>query len=141
MFNASVYLVDRHVEAGDGDRTAVTGPAGALTYVELLERVRRIASGLRDLGVRTMRLLTNNPAKRAALEGYGLAVLERVPLPSRPQPENLRYLRTKRDRMGHLLDGLDLVGPGPAEQGLTRPETAGVERVPAQAPVPETAEV
>ena len=52
MFNASVYLVDRHVEAGDGDRTAVTGPAGALTYVELLERVRRIASGLRDLGVR-----------------------------------------------------------------------------------------
>lgn len=96
---------------------------------------------LYDLGVRTMRLLTNNPAKRAALEGYGLAVLERVPLPSRPQPENLRYLRTKRDRMGHLLDGLDLVGPGPAEQGLTRPETAGVERVPAQAPVPETAEV
>jgi 3,4-dihydroxy 2-butanone 4-phosphate synthase/GTP cyclohydrolase II len=62
-----------------------------------------------DLGVRSMRLLTNNPAKRAGLEGYGLRVLGRVPLPSRPHPENVRYLRTKRDRMGHLLDGLDLV--------------------------------
>jgi 3,4-dihydroxy 2-butanone 4-phosphate synthase/GTP cyclohydrolase II len=95
---------------------------------------------LYDLGVRTMRLLTNNPAKRAALEGYGLAVLERAPLPSRPHPENLRYLRTKRDRMGHLLDGLDLVGPGPAGPGPTRSETARVELVPVQAPVLETAE-
>ncbi|TMM37259.1 MAG: bifunctional 3,4-dihydroxy-2-butanone-4-phosphate synthase/GTP cyclohydrolase II [Actinobacteria bacterium] len=63
---------------------------------------------LYDLGVRTMRLLTNNPAKRAGLEGYGLRVVGRVPLPSRPHPENVRYLRTKRDRMGHLLDGLEL---------------------------------
>jgi 3,4-dihydroxy 2-butanone 4-phosphate synthase/GTP cyclohydrolase II len=62
---------------------------------------------LYDLGVRTMRLLTNNPAKRAGLEGYGLQVVGRVPLPSRPHPENVRYLRTKRDRMGHLLDELD----------------------------------
>jgi 3,4-dihydroxy 2-butanone 4-phosphate synthase/GTP cyclohydrolase II len=60
-----------------------------------------------DLGVRTMRLLTNNPAKRAGLEGYGLAVVGREALPSRPHPENVRYLRTKRDRMGHLLDELD----------------------------------
>ncbi|GIH17313.1 bifunctional 3,4-dihydroxy-2-butanone-4-phosphate synthase/GTP cyclohydrolase II [Rugosimonospora africana] len=62
---------------------------------------------LYDLGVRTMRLLTNNPAKRAGLEGYGLKVLGRIPLPIRPQPENVRYLRTKRDRMGHLLEQLD----------------------------------
>jgi len=62
---------------------------------------------LYDLGVRTMRLLTNNPAKRAALEGYGLRVLGREPLPVRPHPENVRYLRTKRDRMGHLLDELE----------------------------------
>ena len=62
---------------------------------------------LYDLGVRSMRLLTNNPAKRAGLEGYGLRVLGRVPLPVRPHPENVRYLRTKRDRMGHLLDQLD----------------------------------
>jgi 3,4-dihydroxy 2-butanone 4-phosphate synthase/GTP cyclohydrolase II len=60
-----------------------------------------------DLGVRSMRLLTNNPAKRAGLEGYGLSVTGRVPLPVRPHPENVRYLRTKRDRMGHILEELD----------------------------------
>ena len=57
-----------------------------------------------DLGVRTMRLLTNNPAKRAGLEGYGLTILGRVRLPVHATTENLRYLRTKRDRMGHDLD-------------------------------------
>jgi len=62
---------------------------------------------LYDLGVRTMRLLTNNPAKRAGLEGYGLAIVGREPLPVRPHPENLRYLQTKRDRMGHLLEDLE----------------------------------
>jgi 3,4-dihydroxy 2-butanone 4-phosphate synthase/GTP cyclohydrolase II len=62
---------------------------------------------LSDLGVMTMRLLTNNPAKRAGLEGYGLRITGRVGLPVRPHPENLRYLRTKRDRMGHLLGNLD----------------------------------
>ncbi len=62
---------------------------------------------LADLGIATMRLLTNNPAKRAGLEGYGLQIVGRVPMPVRPHPENVRYLRTKRDRMGHLLDGLD----------------------------------
>jgi 3,4-dihydroxy 2-butanone 4-phosphate synthase/GTP cyclohydrolase II len=75
---------------------------------------------LYDLGVRTMRLLTNNPAKRAGLEGYGLQVVGRVPLPSRPHPENVRYLRTKRDRMGHLLDALDEVpGLDPVAEGLS----------------------
>ena len=59
-----------------------------------------------DLGIRTMRLLTNNPAKRAGLEGYGLRILERVPLPVHPTRDNLRYLITKRDRMGHDLPGL-----------------------------------
>ncbi len=70
------------------------------------------AQVLYDLGVRTMRLLTNNPAKRAGLEGYGLEVVGRVPLASQPHPENVRYLRTKRDRMGHLLDELDDVAEG-----------------------------
>ncbi|HEX3778966.1 MAG TPA: bifunctional 3,4-dihydroxy-2-butanone-4-phosphate synthase/GTP cyclohydrolase II [Pseudonocardiaceae bacterium] len=60
-----------------------------------------------DLGVKSMRLLTNNPAKRVGLEGYGLRVVDRVPLPISPNPENLRYLRTKRDRMGHDLSNLD----------------------------------
>lgn len=60
-----------------------------------------------DLGVRSMRLLTNNPAKRVGLDGYGLAITERVAMPVRANQENLRYLRTKRDRMGHELEGLD----------------------------------
>ncbi|MEV6848646.1 bifunctional 3,4-dihydroxy-2-butanone-4-phosphate synthase/GTP cyclohydrolase II [Actinoplanes sp. NPDC051411] len=61
---------------------------------------------LYDLGVRSMRLLTNNPDKRAGLEGYGLTVLGREALPVRLHPENVRYLRTKRDRMGHLFEAL-----------------------------------
>ena len=60
-----------------------------------------------DLGITTMRLLTNNPAKFEGLDGYGLQIVERVPLQSLPNPENLRYLRTKQQRMGHLLEGLE----------------------------------
>lgn len=59
-----------------------------------------------DLGVRTMRLLTNNPAKRAGLEGHGLSISARVPIETEPTPENIGYLRTKREKMGHLLGGL-----------------------------------
>ena len=54
-----------------------------------------------------MRLLTNNPSKRAGLEGYGLSIVERVPLETEPTTHNLRYLQTKREKLGHLLDGLD----------------------------------
>ena len=61
---------------------------------------------LADLGVKSMRLMTNNPTKLAGLTGYGLHVVERVPMPVRPHPENIRYLRTKRDRMGHALPHL-----------------------------------
>jgi 3,4-dihydroxy 2-butanone 4-phosphate synthase/GTP cyclohydrolase II len=67
-----------------------------------------------DLGITTMRLMTNNPAKYGGLEGFGLRIVERVPLQSRPTPQNLRYLRTKRERMGHLLEL-------PAEQGPDAP--------------------
>jgi 3,4-dihydroxy 2-butanone 4-phosphate synthase/GTP cyclohydrolase II len=56
-----------------------------------------------NLGVRRMRLLTNNPAKRAGLDGYGLEIVERVPLEIRPNAKNLHYLRTKREKLGHLL--------------------------------------
>ncbi len=58
-----------------------------------------------DLGVTTMRLMTNNTAKYGGLDGYGLQIVERVPLEIVPNPENEAYLRTKRDRMGHLLGG------------------------------------
>jgi 3,4-dihydroxy 2-butanone 4-phosphate synthase/GTP cyclohydrolase II len=59
-----------------------------------------------DLGLSTLRLLSNNPAKRAGLEGYGLEIVERVALETTPTTENLRYLQTKRDRMDHDLPGL-----------------------------------
>jgi 3,4-dihydroxy 2-butanone 4-phosphate synthase/GTP cyclohydrolase II len=57
-----------------------------------------------DLGLKEIRLLTNNPDKRAGLEGYGLKVLERVPLVAPSNPYNVRYLETKRDKLGHMLD-------------------------------------
>lgn len=60
-----------------------------------------------DLGVRSMRLLTNNPEKRAGLSGFGLAITDRVPLEVPANPHNEFYLRTKRARMGHQLDTLD----------------------------------
>jgi 3,4-dihydroxy 2-butanone 4-phosphate synthase/GTP cyclohydrolase II len=61
------------------------------------------AQVLHDLGVRRMRLLTNNPRKLVALEGYGLEVVERVPLEIAPTAENVEYLRTKAEKMGHDL--------------------------------------
>ena len=60
-----------------------------------------------DLGITTMRYMTNNPAKYGGLAGFGLEIVERVPLETAPNPENLKYLRTKRERMGHQLEGLD----------------------------------
>jgi 3,4-dihydroxy 2-butanone 4-phosphate synthase / GTP cyclohydrolase II len=63
---------------------------------------------LDDLGVRSVRLLTNNPAKVNALAAHGFGVT-RVPLPPRTTPHNLRYLETKRDRLGHQLENVELV--------------------------------
>ena len=57
-----------------------------------------------DLGVSTMRLMTNNPSKYGGLEGYGLEIIERVPLHVEPNEENISYLRAKQEKMGHLLD-------------------------------------
>src|SRR4051794_11025589 len=83
---------------------------------------------LRDLGVATVRLLTNNPDKTSSLESYGVPVAERVALTPRPNDHNLAYLRTKRDRMGHDLP--DLLLPGlPAEGGgdVPSPEPTGAD--------------
>jgi 3,4-dihydroxy 2-butanone 4-phosphate synthase/GTP cyclohydrolase II len=64
-----------------------------------------------DLGLTTLRLLTNNPAKRAGLEGYGLQIVERLPLETTPTTENLHYLQTKKAKLGHQLANIvdDLV--------------------------------
>jgi len=58
---------------------------------------------LADLGLKTIRLLTNNPRKVVGLEGYGLKIVEQVPIRVKPNPHNERYLKTKRTKMGHLL--------------------------------------
>jgi 3,4-dihydroxy 2-butanone 4-phosphate synthase / GTP cyclohydrolase II len=71
---------------------------------------------LRDLGVRKLRLLTNNPRKIKGLEGYGLEIVERVPIMVAPNPRNAVYLATKQTKMGHLLGGApaaDAGGPTP----------------------------
>ena len=60
---------------------------------------------LADLGVRKIRLMTNNPRKIIGLEGYGLEVVERVPIEISPGKDNARYLSTKKEKLGHLLEG------------------------------------
>ena len=61
------------------------------------------ASILRELGVAKMRLMTNNPVKRIGLEAYGLEIVENVPIEIDPNPYNLSYMKTKKERMGHTL--------------------------------------
>jgi len=62
------------------------------------------AQMLLDLGIRKIRLLTNNPKKIVGLHGYGLEIVERVPIEVGVQKENLGYMRTKKQKMGHLLE-------------------------------------
>ena len=73
---------------------------------------------LADLELSTLRLLSNNPAKRAGLEGYGLQIVDRVPIETTPTTENLRYLQTKRDKLGHEFESL----VDPAATTTTAPE-------------------
>jgi len=58
---------------------------------------------LTDLGLKTIRLMTNNPRKVVGLEGYGLEIVEQVPIRVKPNPHNAGYLKTKREKLGHLL--------------------------------------
>jgi len=81
---------------------------------------------LKDLGVDSVRLMTNNPKKLADLEAYGIAIVERIPLETEPHPENVHYLWTKQQKLGHLLhlDPHDLLGAstsdGHAGNGTSR---------------------
>ena len=84
--------VEANVELGFPRTRATTGSA------------RRSSS---TSGVRAMRLLTNNPAKRAGLEGYGLSIVGARSARDAPTAENIGYLRTKREKLGHLLENLE----------------------------------
>jgi 3,4-dihydroxy 2-butanone 4-phosphate synthase/GTP cyclohydrolase II len=59
---------------------------------------------LRDLGIRKIRLMTNNPKKIVGLQGYGLEVVERISIECKPGKRNINYLKTKKKKMGHLLN-------------------------------------
>ncbi len=78
-----------------------------------------------DLGVREMRLMTNNPKKIAGLEGYGLRIVGRVPLPTEPTQYNKRYMETKRRKMGHLLGEAANGGAAAPANGAAPPARAG----------------
>ena len=67
---------------------------------------------LHDLGIRDIRLLTNNPRKVIGLDGYGLRIVERVPIQMQPGEFNRNYLKTKKEKLGHILESLDDYGPG-----------------------------
>ncbi|MBI3979010.1 MAG: bifunctional 3,4-dihydroxy-2-butanone-4-phosphate synthase/GTP cyclohydrolase II [Chloroflexi bacterium] len=84
------------------------------------------AQVLADLGVRRMRLLTNNPRKVVGLEGHGLDVVERLPLVTGHHPHNHRYLETKRRKLGHLLDETP-AEPRSVENGRSAPEEKALE--------------
>ena len=96
----------------------------ALGLPEDMRDYRVAAEMLLDLGVWRARLITNNPAKIEGLERYGIEVVERIPLRMSPNPSNVGYLRTKREKMGHILpqsvalqvpSGVDLILEGRAE--------------------------
>ena len=95
----------------------------ALGLPEDMRDYRAAAEMLLDLGVRRIRLLTNNPTKIDNLLRYGVEVVERVPLEISPNPSNLGYLRTKREKMGHLLPGIPnrVVEDKDATKAILRP--------------------
>jgi len=76
---------------------------------------------LADLGVKKMELLTNNPRKFHALDGYGLEIVKRVPIVVRPGALNINYLKTKKEKMGHLLDDME-TGPKEDTSGTSNGE-------------------
>ena len=87
----------------------------ALGFPDDIREYQLAADMLRALDVKSVRLMTNNPRKIVGLEGYGLDVTDRVPVEVEPDPENLKYLQCKKDKMGHMLDLIDNK-PGTADK-------------------------
>ena len=80
-----------------------------------------------DLGVTTMRIMTNNPAKRGGIEGFGLTIVEQVPIQTEVTADNVRYLEAKRERMGHLLEAVRPASVPPGAVPLDEDEDPAVE--------------
>jgi 3,4-dihydroxy 2-butanone 4-phosphate synthase/GTP cyclohydrolase II len=90
------------------ERGADTVDANTALGLPVDDRAYDVAAAiLIDLGAKRVLLLTNNPAKQRGLEAAGIDVIERVPLVAGANPQNARYLRTKRERLGHLFDAVD----------------------------------
>ncbi len=127
LVNKLRAYVEQDIGADTVDANRQLGlPVDARTYDD-------VAGILRSLGVASVRLLTNNPAKVDALRTLGIAVGEVVPLPTAPHARNLKYLRTKRARLGHL----DPVGDAPPPAAWPPPDVAdlmGAVRAPADRP-------
>ena len=87
----------------DDVRQPVAGKCSDQTECASWRAMRDLQQILVDLGLKTIRLLTNNPKKVVGLEGYGLEIVEQVPIRIKPNPHNARYLKTKRDKLGHLM--------------------------------------
>jgi benzoate-CoA ligase family protein len=124
VFNACVYLVDTRVEAGDGGRTAVTGPGGTLTYAELLTRVRRVAAGLRDLGVRpeerVMLFMADGPDMLALI--LGAMRMGAVPVPVSTMQTAADLAELLRDSRARVLAASDAFAATAEEAARSAPE-------------------
>lgn len=79
-------------------------------YAADMREYSAAAQIIKDLGVASIALISNNPDKKAKLESYGVKIASRIPVQLQPNPHNIKYLQTKRDRMGHQLDSLSMVG-------------------------------
>ena len=99
----SLEVEPQLVELGLRDLELLVGRVVHALQLQLLGRQGVDCRVVRDLGLRQLRILTNNPRKFRALQGYNLSITERVPLEIEANPDNRRYLQTKRDKLGHLL--------------------------------------
>src|ERR1039457_2341041 len=127
-FNACEYLLDRHVEAGDGARLAITGVGGALTYAQLLDRVQRTAAGLRELGLQPEQRLVMFMADSPAFVAVYLAAMRigAVPVPVSTMLHADGLAELLRDSRARMLAVTPEFAATAAQAAAAAPELSGV---------------